>query len=104
MSQSSPVYDIDEIVVTTTAKSKAFRLYREYELRRRIKVLQGRIWRKGGPEADEFHLVSAGRSIVFTVEDGTIVVITQMHSHPNYRREAEYKEIKSHSFNIQIPW
>lgn len=103
MSSTTAEYRITGIAVTTTAKSKAFRLHAEQELRRRLRTLSGTLSQKGGAEAAEFHLVAGDRAIVFTVEQETAVVITQMHSHPDYANQAEYHQISPGRFDIQIP-
>ena len=79
-------FRIEKVVITTTAALKTFRLCSKRELRRRVRQLDGTLYRKGWPPAYEFHLVAGDHAIVFTVEDGEAVIITQMHRRADYRR------------------
>lgn len=84
-----------DVAVTATAKSKAFRLFPARELReiaQRAWHGDCRVFRKG--ESDEFHAVVDGYAVVLRPEDGTLVVITQMHAHPDYDGEATYQYVR----------
>ena len=94
-------FRIEEIAITTTAASKAFRLCSQRELRRRVRQLDGTLYRKGWPPGCEFHLVAGNHAIVFTVEDDEAVIITQMHRHADYRSAEEYHPIDPARFDIQ---
>lgn len=96
-------HEITEIAVTTTAKSKAFRMNSEWELRQRVRRVQGRLWEKRGTYASEFHLLTSDDlAIVVSVKDGTAVVITQMHQHPDYHYDERFVRTSSSEWVIQI--
>jgi len=80
-----------EIVITHTAKSKAFRLRSERQLRSHVRNQPGAVYRKG--DSDEYHVVKDGQAIVVVVEPEKYVVVTQMHSHPDYTHERLYQEV-----------
>jgi hypothetical protein len=80
-----------EIVITHTAKSKAFRLRSERQLRNHVRNQPGAVYRKG--DSDEYHVVKDGQAIVVVVEPEKYVVVTQMHDHPDYTHERLYQEV-----------
>lgn len=96
-------HEITKIAVTTTAKSKAYRMYSEWELSRRIRRVQGRLWRKRGTHAAEYHLLTSDDlAIVVSVEDGTAVMITQMHQHPDYHRDDRFERASNSDWQVAL--
>lgn len=81
-----------EIVVTNTAKSKAYRLYSVHQLTENIRNQSGAVYQKG--DSDEYHLVKNAQAIAIVVEPEKYVVVTQMHDHPDYTHDSIYHEIE----------
>lgn len=91
MSSDGPEETVQrEVVVTNTAKSKAYRLYSERQLIVNIRDQSGTVYQKG--DSDEYHLVENGQAIVIVVEPEKYVVVTQMHGHPDYAHDSIYQE------------
>ena len=84
-----------QIVLTDTTKSKCFRMLQDYSIHNIVKrAIDGRqtIYRKG----PEYHVLS-GDYVVVVVhgDDGSLVVVTQMHQHADYRSDTSYEKIES---------
>lgn len=86
-----------EVIVTPTAKSKAFRMIPSAQIEvmvaRGLKGKhRGRIYRRG--DSNEYHLIAGDYAIVTRIDpDGTVVVVTQMHQHHDYRGDGTWMKV-----------
>lgn len=89
----------EEIVITATAKSKAYRMFQPYRIRSTLRDLDGDLYRKG--DTNEYHLITdaariesdldeKGWVIAFAVKEEQLTVITQMHVHFDYDDDPIY--------------
>jgi hypothetical protein len=79
----------DRVAVTDTAKSKAFRMSSTEEVKNRVRDLDGDLVYNS--EEDFYYLVYQKQYktvvLALSVENGSVVVVTQMHDHDDFREK-----------------
>lgn len=106
LQQRSP---FEQIVLSATAKSKAYRMYKPRHIRTALRRLDGQLYRKG--ETNEYHLhtsnerVTNGETwvIAFAVEPDSVTVITQMHLHFDYEADPLYEPVDTPFEHRSVP-